>query len=99
MLSKGEIENLTGIRPPVVLESTRHCHTPVVQHFEERDYVLIIINQLVLYREKSSSLRKVKTDVIDAYHLYELYNKVDLEPIPRSDFVFSPMLLQYRANF
>ena len=93
------MENLTGIRPPVVLESTSHCHTPVVQHFEERDYVLIIINPLVLYREKSSFLRKVKTDVSDACHLCELYNKVDLEPIPRSDFVFSPMLLPYRANF
>ncbi|MBK5501214.1 IS110 family transposase [Peribacillus sp. TH14] len=75
-----EIENLAGIRPPVVLESTGHYHTPVVQYFEERGYLLIIINPLVSYRAKSSSLRKVKTDVIDAYHLCELYYKEDLEP-------------------
>lgn len=75
-----EIENLTGIRPPVVLESTGHYHTPVVQYFEERGYLLIIVNPLISYRAKSSSLRKVKTDLIDARHLCELYYKEDLEP-------------------
>ncbi|KRF63624.1 hypothetical protein ASG99_05755 [Bacillus sp. Soil768D1] len=75
-----EIENVTGIRPPVVLESTGHYHTPVVQYFEERGYLLIIVNPLISYRAKSSSLRKVKTDLIDARHLCELYYKEDLEP-------------------
>ncbi|WNS79549.1 IS110 family transposase [Domibacillus sp. DTU_2020_1001157_1_SI_ALB_TIR_016] len=74
-----EIEDLTGIRPPVVLESTGHYHTPVVQYFEEKGYLLIIINPLISYRAKNSSLRKVKTDVLDAYHLCELYYKEDLE--------------------
>lgn len=75
-----EIENVTGIRPPVVLEATGHYHTPVVQYFEERGYLLIIVNPLISYRAKSSSLRKVKTDIIDARHLCELYYKEDLEP-------------------
>ena len=75
-----EIEDVTGIRPPVVLESTGHYHTPVVQYFEERGYLLIIVNPLISYRAKSSSLRKVKTDIIDANHLCELYYKEDLEP-------------------
>ncbi|MFC4803296.1 IS110 family transposase, partial [Neobacillus sp. GCM10023253] len=82
MLSKflREIEDLTGLKPPIVLESTGHYHTPVVQYFEERGYLLIIVNPLVSYRAKSSSLRKVKTDIIDARHLCELYYKEDLEP-------------------
>src|ERR1700758_2708640 len=50
-----EIETLTGIRPPVVLESTGHYHIPVVQYFEERGYLLIIVNPLISYRSKSSS--------------------------------------------
>ncbi|MGG1401643.1 IS110 family transposase [Bacillus salipaludis] len=75
-----EIENVTGVKPPIVLEATGHYHTPVVQYFEDRDYLLIIINPLISYRAKSSSLRKVKTDKIDAYHLCELYYKEDLEP-------------------
>ncbi|NHM34115.1 IS110 family transposase, partial [Neobacillus terrae] len=64
----------------IVLEATGHYHTPVVQFFEERGYLLIVINPLVSYRAKSSSLRKVKTDVVDARHLCELYYKEELEP-------------------
>jgi transposase len=75
-----ELIVLTGIRPPVVLESTGYFHLPVVQYLKERDYLLIIVNPLVSYRAKSSNLRKVKTDVIDAYHLCELYYKEELEP-------------------
>ncbi|MCM3170578.1 IS110 family transposase, partial [Peribacillus frigoritolerans] len=43
-------------------------------------YLLIIVNPLISFRAKSSSLRKVKTDLIDARHLCELYYKEDLEP-------------------
>ncbi|MBS4214808.1 IS110 family transposase [Neobacillus rhizophilus] len=75
-----EIESLTGVKPPIVLEATGHYHTPVVQYFEDRNYLLIIVNPLISYRAKSSSLRKVKTDIIDANHLCELYYKEDLEP-------------------
>ena len=62
------------------MESTGHYHTPVVQYFEDRGYLLIIVNPLISYRAKSSSLRKVKTDIIDAHHLCELYYKEELEP-------------------
>lgn len=41
---------------------------------------MIIVNPLISYRAKSSSLRKVKTDILDAHHLCELYYKEDLEP-------------------
>lgn len=52
-----------------------------MQYFEESGYyLLIIVNPLISYRAKSSSLRKVKTDIIDAHHLCELYYKEDLEP-------------------
>jgi transposase len=75
-----EIETLAGKKPSVVLKSTGHYHTPVVQFLEEHQYVYIIINPLISHRAKSSSLRKVKTDAIDAYHLCELYYKEELEP-------------------
>lgn len=75
-----EVERVSGVRPPVVLESTGHYHTPVVQYFEDRNYLMIIVNPLISYRAKSSSLRKVKTDIIDAHHLCELYYKEELEP-------------------
>ncbi|TDL92579.1 hypothetical protein E2R55_06000 [Vibrio vulnificus] len=75
-----EVENVSGGLPPIVLEPTGHYHTPIVQFFEDIGYSLIIGNPLISHRANSSSLRKVKTDVIDARHLCELYNKEDLEP-------------------
>ena len=35
-----EIEDVSGERPPIVLESTGHYHTPVVQYFEDRGYLI-----------------------------------------------------------
>lgn len=75
-----DIKDKTSIKPPVVLEATGHYHTPVVQFLEEHHYLLIIVNPLISHRAKSASLRKVKTDAIDAYRLCELYYKEDLEP-------------------
>jgi transposase len=69
-----------GHQPSVVLESTGHYHIPVTQFLEEQKYVYIIVNPLISHRAKSSSLRKVKTDAIDAYHLCELFYKEELEP-------------------
>lgn len=78
-----EIKELTGQQPPVVLESTGHYHIPVVQYLDERLYLLIIVNPLITHKAKSSSLRKVKTDAVDAYRLCELYYKEDLEPFKK----------------
>ncbi|MGQ4666020.1 IS110 family transposase [Metabacillus halosaccharovorans] len=75
-----DLKDKTGIQPSVVLEATGHYHAPVVQFLEEHQYLLIIVNPLISHRAKSSSLRKVKTDAIDAYRLCELYYKEDLEP-------------------
>jgi transposase len=74
------VQKETGQKPPVILESTGHYQTAVVQYLEERGYLLIIINPLITYKAKSSNLRKVKTDAVDAYHLCELYYKEELEP-------------------
>ncbi|WP_042348638.1 IS110 family transposase, partial [Bacillus massiliigorillae] len=75
-----EVEEVSGSQPSIVLESTGHYHLPIVQYFEKRNYLLIIVNPLISYKAKSSSLRKVKTDVIDAQHLCEMYYNEDLEP-------------------
>jgi hypothetical protein len=75
-----EVKIAAGQKPPIVLEATGHYHSPVVQYLEDRGYLLIIINPLISYKAKSSSLRKVKTDAVDAYHLCELFYKEELEP-------------------
>jgi transposase len=75
-----EVENEAGVEPTVILESTGHYHTPVIQFLEEQNYLYIIVNPLLSYQAKKSSLRKVKTDEIDAYRLCELFYKEELEP-------------------
>ncbi|MCM3731512.1 IS110 family transposase [Fictibacillus nanhaiensis] len=75
-----EVECVSGVRPSVILESTGHYHTPVIQFLEEQNFMYILINPLLSHQAKKSSLRKVKTDEIDAYRLCELYYKEELEP-------------------
>src|SRR3954451_22965692 len=75
-----EVENESGMEPTVILESTGHYHAPIIQFLEEQNYLYIMVNPLLSYQAKKSSLRKVKTDAIDAFHLCELYYKEDLEP-------------------
>ncbi|MBB6451178.1 transposase [Geomicrobium halophilum] len=70
---------MSGRAPVVIFESTGHYHEPVLQFLEEREVTYYLINPVVSYEAKKTSLRKVKTDAIDAHHLCELYYKEDLE--------------------
>ena len=60
-----EIEEVTGQMPMVILESTGHSHSPVIQYLEEQGIPYILLNP---------------TDAIDAYQLCVLYYKEDFEP-------------------
>jgi transposase len=75
-----EIEEVTGQMPMVILESTGHYHSPVIQYLEDQGILYILLNPIISYQAKKTSLRKVKTDAIDAYQLCVLYYKEDLEP-------------------
>lgn len=75
-----EIEVITGQMPIVILESTGHYHSPVIQCLEENEVLYILLNPIISYQAKRSSLRKVKTDAVDAYQLCMLYYKEDFEP-------------------
>jgi transposase len=75
-----EIEGMTGQMPMVILESTGHYHSPVIQYLEDHEVLYILLNPIISYQAKRSSLRKVKTDAIDAYQLCVLYYKEDFEP-------------------
>ncbi|AXF56542.1 IS110 family transposase [Salicibibacter kimchii] len=74
-----DVEHVSGQAPVVIFESTGHYHEPVLQFLEEREITYYLINPVVSYEAKKTSLRKVKTDAIDAHHLCELYYKEDLE--------------------
>jgi transposase len=71
--------------PVVIFESTGHYHEPVLQYLEERKISYYLVNPVVSYETKKSSLRKVKSDPADARHLCELYYKEDLETFHRKN--------------
>ncbi|MET3317483.1 UNVERIFIED_ORG: hypothetical protein ABIC97_000568 [Peribacillus simplex] len=50
------------------------------KYLEEQGILYILLNPIISYQAKKSSLRKVKTDAIDAYQLCVLYYKEDFEP-------------------
>lgn len=74
-----EVEKVSGQPPAVIFESTGHYHEPVLQFLENQGIVYFLINPVVSFEAKKTSLRKVKTDKADAFHLGELYYKEDLE--------------------
>lgn len=74
------VEEMAGSSPTVIFESTGHYHTPITQFLEEHQFVYILVNPLIAHQAKKSSLRKVKTDALDAYRLCELFYKEEFEP-------------------
>ncbi|MGG3508562.1 IS110 family transposase [Paenibacillus lautus] len=75
-----DLESFTGQRPAVVLEATGHYHSPIIQFLDEHQFLYIVINPLISHQAKKTNLRKVKTDIADAYKLGELFHKEELEP-------------------
>jgi hypothetical protein len=65
----------------IILEATGHYHAPVNEFLDEQNYLYIIVNPILSHQaKKSSSLRKVKTDAIDAYALCEFFYKEEFKP-------------------
>ncbi|MDQ6419102.1 IS110 family transposase [Paenibacillus sp. LHD-117] len=68
-----ELEMTTKMKPVVILEPTGHYHRTLVQRIQSEGYDMILVNPLQAQRARRTSLRKVKTDASDAWHLGDLY--------------------------
>lgn len=55
-----ELEVMTGQMPMVILESTGHYHSPVIQYLEVHEILYILLNPIISYQAKRSSLKKGK---------------------------------------
>ncbi|WP_231503763.1 IS110 family transposase [Paenibacillus sp. 1-18] len=75
-----ELQESTGCTPIVVLEATGHYHRALAAYLEHRDWTYFIVNPLQSKRAKGTQLRKVKTDVADAWHLADMYYRGDVTP-------------------
>jgi len=57
-----EVENISGQPPAIIFESTGHYHEPVLQFLENKGISYYLINPMVSFEARKTSLRKVKTD-------------------------------------
>ncbi|MEK4065033.1 transposase [Peribacillus sp. FSL R5-0717] len=75
-----EVEEVAGQMPMVILESTGHYHSPVIQYLEEQGILYILLNPIISYQAKKQRSLVYESDAIDAYQLCVLYYKEDFEP-------------------
>ena len=73
-------ERLFFSKPVIVMESTSHYHLILFQFFSEHGYDVIVVNPLQSNSMKDFSIRKRKTDRVDAFKLAMMYRTKTLRP-------------------
>jgi transposase len=73
-----KVEDAFGSKPAIVLESTGHFSQRIVHFFLKQELDVFLINPLISHSIKNSSVRKVKTDQVDAVDLAKLFFTQDL---------------------
>ena len=67
------MEYLTGERPQIILEATGNYSKPITHSFQEAGYSVIVLNPIQTHQQKRRSIRKVKTDPVDAKRIAEIF--------------------------
>ena len=85
-----KVENAFNSKPAIVLESTGHYSQRIVHFFCNRGFKVFLVNPLVSHSIKSSLIRKVKTDKVDAEELAKLFFLRPLQEfVKREDYWFN----------
>lgn len=74
-----EIESSYGCKPVIIMESTGHYHRLPYYFFRNLGYECIVVNPLQTNAIKNISIRKIKSDKVDAYRIAFLYRLQDFE--------------------
>lgn len=74
-----EIEANYGGKPVIIMESTGHYHRLPYYFFRNLGYECIVVNPLQTNAIKNISIRKIKSDKVDAYRIAFLYRLQDFE--------------------
>lgn len=84
-----ELERVTGVTPKIVLEATGNYSKPIVAYFIHNNYEVIVLNPLQTHNLKKKTIRKVKTDPIDANRIAKVYYLNTLIPtkLPQSNII------------
>lgn len=75
-----KVEDTFGSKPLISLESTGHYSARIVHFFLKQGFEVFLINPLVSHSIKNSTVRKVKTDAVDAFELAKLLFLQDFRP-------------------
>lgn len=86
------LEKESGKKPQVVLESTGNYSKPLIDFFQDANYQVIVLNPLTTHQQKKKSIRKIKTDPIDAIRIAQVYYQNNLQPSLKAE----PLLLELR---
>ena len=73
-------EQIFSSKPVIVMESTSHYHLILFQLFSEHGYDVIVVNPLQSSSMKDFSIRKRKTDRVDAFKFAMMYRTKTLRP-------------------
>ncbi len=76
------LEHLTGKKPEVILEATGNYSKPLTYSLQQAGYQVIILNPIQTHQQKRRSIRKVKTDPVDAKRIADLYYLQRFNPQP-----------------
>lgn len=92
-------EDAFNSKPVLVLESTGHYSQRIVHFFIKHDCKVFLVNPLISHSIKTSTIRKVKTDKVDAEELAKLFFVQELREtkIPNEYFINFKALS--RVNF
>jgi transposase len=84
-----KVEDTFNSKPVIVLESTGHYSQRIVHFFVKHDCKVFLVNPLISHSIKTSTIRKVKTDKVDAEELAKLFflQKLRETKIPNDDFI------------
>ena len=76
-----EVEQVSGKKPDIILESTGNYSRPLTYCLMEAGYSVIALNPLETHEQKRRSVRKVKTDKVDSNRIAKLYYLDDRAPL------------------
>jgi transposase len=68
-----EMQHTTDTLPYVVLEATGHYSRPIVAFFEKQNIPVVVLNPVLTHQQKQKSIRKVKTDSVDAIRIAQVF--------------------------
>lgn len=95
-----DLEVKTGKKPDVILEATGNYSKPISNFFECNGYKVVILNPIKTHILKAKSIRKVKTDPIDANRIAQVYymdNLTYYKPFPESIMDLRNLCRQYES--